>query len=288
MNRCRELGIIGQGFVGSAIKEVLDSYFVIETYDKYLKDASTCGTLEEISKKSEFLFLCLPTPMKEDGSCDLSIIEGVISELNDFKNNNVVIIKSTVVPGTCSGLNKKHKNLDIVFNPEFLTERFAVQDFRNQNRIILGGEKRVTGLVRRMYRIPFQKVTIVETNFETAEMAKYFTNNYLTVKVLFANEMYKICERIGVNYDEVMRYSLWDGRIEGSHFDVPGHDGHFGVGGSCFPKDLNAMIHFCKNELGCDLHILSAAWKTNLEVRPERDWEELRGRAVSHKRERDC
>ena len=110
-------------------------------------------------------------------------------------------------------------------------------------------------------------------------MVKYFTNTFLATKVSFANEMYQICGRLGIDYDTVVEYSTYDERLGKSHWAVPGPDGHYGFGGSCFPKDINALIHLGL-ELDMTPEVLMAAWETNLEVRPEEDWKELKGRAV--------
>jgi UDP-glucose 6-dehydrogenase len=118
-------------------------------------------------------------------------------------------------------------------------------------------------------------------------MVKYVTNNFLTVKVSFANEMYQVCNALdksglNVDYDKVIEYAKYDSRLGSSHWSVPGPDGHFGYGGSCFVKDLNAMTNIA-DDLKIDTPVLDGAWKKNLEVRPERDWESLIGRAVSKK-----
>ena len=124
----KTLGIIGQGFVGTAVFEGLKEHYIIETYD--ISKESTCKSLDEIYGKSEVLFLCLPTPMDINGSCHLGIIEPVLKELNSF-GKKIIVVKSTIPPGTTEKWNSEYKNLDIVFNPEFLTERSAKFDFIN-------------------------------------------------------------------------------------------------------------------------------------------------------------
>ena len=128
MNMKTRIGIVGQGFVGTAIKEGLNHLFNMQTYDKFKKEASTCASLQELSKKVEMLFICLPTPMNKDGSCNLSIIESVIEELDGHDNNNIAIIKSTIPPGTTERLNSQCQNLKVVFSPEFLTEANFIDD----------------------------------------------------------------------------------------------------------------------------------------------------------------
>ena len=275
------IGVIGQGFVGTAVREGLQHLFKVETYDKFKSDYSTCMSVEDVCAKTNIIFVCLPTPMKKDGSCDLSLISDTIAKINEVSNKHIAIIKSTVPPGTTTQLNKKYKNLQVVFNPEFLTEANYIDDFKNQNRIIIGGPRPATTILKTLYRKAFQHTPIVKTGSDTAEMVKYFTNCFLAAKVSFANEMKQICDARSIDFDKVVEYALYDQRIGKTHLSVPGHDGKNGFGGSCFPKDLNALIHFAiSSEI--DPKILSAIWNKNLEVRPEKDWELLKGRAVSN------
>ena len=110
-------------------------------------------------------------------------------------------------------------------------------------------------------------------------MVKYTTNTFLPTKVSFANEIKMICDKVGIDYDKVIEYATHDDRLGHSHWSVPGPDGHLGFGGSCFPKDINALLDICR-ELGVPAKTIYGAWETNLNVRPEQDWEELKGRAV--------
>ena len=274
-----KIGIVGQGFVGTAIREGLSHIFNMQTYDKFKEEASTCSSLQELSRKVEILFVCLPTPMNKDGSCNLSIIESVIEELDGYKNNNIAIIKSTIPPGTTERLNSQCQNLKVVFSPEFLTEANFIDDFKNQNRVIIGGPRPASTKVKNLFTKAFPGITIIKTGSNTAESVKYFTNCFLAVKVGFANEFKQICDKVNVDFDKVVEYGLYDKRIGSTHFSVPGPDGRLGFGGSCFPKDLNALISIA-SESGVEPLVLTAAWQKNLEVRPERDWEALKGRAV--------
>jgi len=274
------ISIVGQGFVGTAIREGMKHHLKVETYDKFKNELSTCDSLRAVCEKSQIVFVCLPTPMRPDGSCDLSILEGTIREINDFKLDNIAIVKSTVIPGTTARLNEECKNIQIVFNPEFLTEANYVDDFKNQNRIIIGGPRPATTLVKNMFRKVFPETIIVKTGSNTAETVKYFTNCFLATKVSFANEFKQICDQINVDYDKVVEYALYDKRIGRTHFSTPGPDGRRGFGGSCFPKDLNALIYFAKM-VEVTPTVMAGVWEKNLEVRPERDWELLKGRAVS-------
>ena len=278
------VGVIGMGYVGTALKEGFKDYCQILTYD--LKaELSSCDSIKALSSKSDLVFLCLPTPMNLDGSCNIDIVENAISEINDIadKNNQnlVLIIKSTVPPGTTDKLNSKYANVDIIFNPEFLTEANFIEDFKNQNRIILGGLKTITANIKQIYIEIFPKAEIIETDSTHAEMVKYFANTFLATKVSFANEMKMICDKLDIDYNKVVEYATYDDRLGNSHWSVPGPDGKLGFGGSCFPKDINALISVA-SELGIDSKMLKSDWKINLKVRPEKDWETLKGRAITN------
>jgi UDPglucose 6-dehydrogenase len=146
-----------------------------------------------------------------------------------------------------------------VFNPEFLTEANHIEDFKNQNRIVLGGPRPETGRVKTLFRKAFPTATIVKTGSTEAETVKYFTNCFLATKVAFANEMYQLCNSLDIDYDKVVEYALYDQRIGNSHLSVPGPDGSMGFGGHCFPKDLNAMMNLAKRN-GIDPKVMQAAW----------------------------
>ena len=281
----QKIGIIGQGFVGSAVKEGMKDFFEVYTYDKDPKKESTARNIFSVVEHTELTFLCVPTPMKKSGECDLRILETALTEISECakalnKKNYIVVIKSTIPPGTTEKLNNIYVNLDIVFNPEFLTEANAVNDYKNQNRIIIGGERPSSTKVKQVFAKAFPKVPIIKTSSTIAEMIKYVTNTFLATKVSFANEMYQICQGLAIDYDKVIEYARYDERLGNSHWSVPGPDGDFGFSGSCFPKDVQALIYQAKL-LGVDPEVLEAAWSKNLKVRASKDWEQLKGRAVS-------
>ena len=279
-----KIGIVGQGYVGTAVKEVFSKHYDVETYDLD-KDKCSVDYLEDIVELSNIIFVCVPTPMKKDGSCDTSIVEAVVKDINDMVvsrnvSGRIVAIKSTIPPGTTNRLNKECKNISVIFNPEFLTEANFIDDFKNQNRIIIGGERPSTTKLRQVYSLVFPNAKIVKTGSKTAEMVKYMTNTFLATKVSFANEMKMICDGLDIDYDKVVEYSTYDERLGKSHWAVPGPDGKLGFGGSCFPKDINALLDLA-NKFEIDVFTLDGAWETNLQVRPEQDWKKLRGRAVT-------
>ena len=275
-----KIGIVGQGYVGTAIKVGFESYYSLETYDKFDKDKSTCD-LNELVTKCGIIFVCVPTPMKVDGSCHTGIVESVVREINDnfSKEKPIVVIKSTVSPGTTNKLHKKYKNVEVIFNPEFLTEANFIEDFKNQTRIILGGTRKGTNKLRQVYSKVFPTAHIIKTHSTIAELVKYMTNSYLATKVSFANEMYEICEKFGMDYDKVVEYATLDERLGVTHWSVPGPDGELGFGGHCLPKDINALISVA-HKFGIQTEVLESVVKTNDRVREDRDWEEMKGRAV--------
>tara|TARA_B100000963_G_scaffold330662_1_gene320879 strand:+ start:438 stop:1268 length:831 start_codon:yes stop_codon:yes gene_type:complete len=275
-----KIGIIGQGFVGNAVYQKFKNYFDILTYDI---DETKCNSdFHYIKKGCDTIFLCLPTPMYEDGTCNTSIVEIMLSQINGYGPNKSydIVIKSTIPPGTTEEWNERFEKLNIVFNPEFLTEANAVSDYENQNRIILGGPRPATTRLKRIFTKVFPKAHIIKTGSRHAEMVKYVTNAFLATKVSFANEMYQICQALDIDYDKVIEYAQHDDRLGKSHWAVPGPDGDFGYGGHCFPKDVRALISLAK-KYSLDPKVLTAVDSKNDDVRNDRDWEKMKGRAIT-------
>ena len=256
-------------------------------------------TVEGNSDFCKVYFVCLPTPMYDDGSADLSIIEDVLSQLASIEGNRIAVIKSTVPPGSTEAWNSmfNSQGLSVHHSPEFLREATALDDMRNQDRIIIGGPRPQVDQVRDVFRAAFPDVPIFKTSSSNSECIKYFINNFLALKVSFANEFHQMIEglqsqrHLDVDYDRVIELATHDSRIGKSHLQVPGpmpaddKSGKLlrGFAGSCFVKDINATISLMK-DLKIDPKVLNGAWEKNLEVRPERDWENLKGRAVSDKK----
>ncbi len=270
------IGIIGQGFVGNAVREKFENYYGVRAYD--LK-AMLSTASEQEAFDNEIVFICLPTPMNKDGSCYTDIVEKAIKRAVEFGIAKIVVIKSTVTPGTTAKWNEQFPSLDIVFNPEFLTEANAVDDYANQKRIILGGPRKATTILKPIFKKPFPQADIIKTNSTYAEMVKYVTNSFLATKVSFSNEMYQICEGLKIDYDKVIEYATYDERLGKSHWSVPGPDGDFGYGGHCFPKDVKALISLAE-ELDIFPEMLLSTDAKNTEVRTNKDWEDMKGRAI--------
>lgn len=276
------LGLIGNGFVGSAIYENLKNHYEFAIYDNK-PTLSNRNSIGEVVKEAEVIFVALPTPMYNTGKCDLTIIFDAMSEIYNNYNDNIVVLKSTVVPGTCDEIKDRFPDMRIVFSPEFLTEANHIEDFRSCNRMIFGGLKEDTAVCVKLIQPIFEDKHYFTTDWKTAETVKYFINIFLATKISFANEMKQICDLVGVEYDNIVKLALCDQRIGRTHFQVPGNDGHRGFGGKCFPKDLNAIIHLCLTA-GLDPVILKSVWAKNLNIREEHDWMNIEG-AVSCKPE---
>mgnify|MGYP003118109509 CR=1 FL=1 len=274
------VGIIGNGFVGQAIAFGFSPVAKIRIYD--IDPLKRTDSLGETVNRSDILFVSVPTPMNADGTINLDIVYNVCKSIRDVsqRKDNVVVLKSTMVPGSTDYLKEKFPSLNFVYNPEFLTERKAKFDFLNQARIVLGGDYNQIQKVIGLYVERFKHCNFVQTDYRTAEFIKYLGNVFFALKVSFANEMMLFAKELGVNWESALRGFVSDGRVADSHLHVPGPDGKLGFGGSCFPKDLNAFIALA-DSVGANVNTLKATWQTNLEVRPEKDWENLKGRAVT-------
>ena len=272
-----KVGVIGNGFVGEAI-----SFAFSSVADIYIYDTNPSKSLNDVEfvHACDFVFVCVPTPMFEDGSQDLSFVETVFEKAKD---GPIYILKSTVLPGTTENLAKKYPKFKIIFSPEFLTERTAKLDMLTQSRIILGGKLSLTEKVKTLFNQRFKIKNIILTDSKTAELTKYMNNTFFATKVSIMNEFKLLCDKIGANWEEALMGFVSDGRIGDSHLNVPGHDGKLGYGGTCFPKDVNALLSFSKKH-DIELNTIAGGWATNLKVRPEKDWEKKEGRSVSYKK----
>lgn len=272
-----KIGIIGYGFVGEATAKGFATSNENEVfwYDKFKESPNT---LEEVVTNSEFIFICLPTPMYRDYSgMDMTIVEGVIEEIAPklFGTEKVLIIKSTALPGTTQKYQDKYPEVKFAMNPEFLTQSKANEDFLKPARTVIGvSNKEVGERIVSIYKtiLPSdQEYFIVE--LISAEIIKYMSNLILASKVLLANEFYALSEKIGANYKEIYKAVEADPRI-GTHLNVPGPDGDLGFGGACFPKDTLGLLSFAKQK-DVDMSALNAIWEKNLKIRKVRDWEHM-------------
>jgi len=274
------IGIVGYGIVGKAVDYGFrrDNENII-FYDKFKKEdfikglRRECLPLKDVVEKSEFIFVCLPTPFNSKG-IDLTIMDENIKEVAELTEDTdkIIIIKSTVIPGTTRKYAEKYKNCKFCFNPEFLTEANYLEDAINPDRIVIGADDHKIKLkINGLYRSTFPKTPIYLTDLTTAEMVKYMNNSFLATKIIFANEIYDLCEKLGIKYEEVKEMVLADPRIGKSHLDVTSVKG---FGQKCLPKDIMAFISLY-DKLGIDASLLKTVWEKNLRIRKVRDWENI-------------
>lgn len=241
------IGIVGLGMVGSALyssfgKKIIncDSYSEhLIVYDKYKNGGIGC--ISDILK-CNILFMALPTPFKE------SIQTYEVTELLDIidylaQNNfcGLIVLKSTVLPGTTKSLIEKYDKLNIVHNPEFLTAKTAVIDCDNQHHIVIGAENNNYVLLKSFYEQLFPTASISICTTCESEAMKIFCNSFYAVKVQMFTEFYLLSQKMGASFNEIKNMMLKNGWINKMHTDVPGPDGNISYGGYCFPKDTNAL-----------------------------------------------
>jgi len=248
-----KIGIYGVGVTGGALKKYFESKSNVQLF---LYDKKLLGSLEEVNR-AEFIYICLPTPYVPGKGCDTSIVEEGIRQLSGKK---VIIIKSTVIPGTTDRLQKKYSQHRFLFNPEFLTEATAEYDMFNPDRQIVGYTKRSYNLAKEILRqlplAPYEAIVPARV----AEMIKYATNTWFAVKVAMNNELYDLAKKIGFSEQEweaVVSGLAADKRVGRSHLEIM-HKGKRGYWGKCLPKDMKAFLEFAK-QYGVEMPVRQAA-----------------------------
>ncbi len=271
-----KIGIIGAGIVGSTTGKILATKHEVFYYDKFKLQFQN---IQDVAN-SEIIFICVSTPMKPSGEMDYSAIHNSLDYLlQQIQEKNpheiIVVIRSTAVSGTTDSLAKKFP-FKFAFNPEFLREKHAEEDMKNTNRIVIGANsKQVNDKVVAMYKELFPNATYISTDIKTAEMIKYAANVFLASQIAIANELFAICNAVGVDYNTVKDAILLDDRI-GKNIEVPGHDGDFGFGGKCFPKDLNGLMYLARAH-HYRPYLLEEVWRLNNQVRKKKDWLDIQG-----------
>ena len=274
------IAVIGNGFVGGATKQLECDDIKLLVYDIIPEKCIPYNLELENLQVCDFIFICVPTPMDNEKKCYTGIVESVIKDLLsaeiDFNKTNVVI-RSTVPPGTSN-------NLNCFFMPEFLTEANYINDFINTQDWIIGCGK---DSIDEKFLNSFQELLTTAKNnnkikydnvksllISEAELVKYTRNSFLATKVAFFNEIYTLCKSLNIDYDNMISGVTCDSRIGTSHTKVPGPDGHRGFGGTCFPKDTNALNQFSKDVLDYNPPLLNAVIFRNENIdRKEKDWE---------------
>lgn len=277
--------IIGNGFVGQATKILKTEKTQMLVYDIDPKKCEPEGLQLKDLAECDIIFISVPTPMNKDGRNYLGIVESVVDDLKKVVNleKTHLVIRSTVLAGTSD-------RLGCYFMPEFLTEKNWDYDFRNCEHWIFGllGEEKDSDFkvkIENIFRNAFEAGNIKHNNVSfvknaEAEMIKYFRNTFLALKVSFCNEMYDLCCKKGIEYENVRALAVLDKRIGGSHSNVPGHDGRRGYGGTCFPKDITALLRDFEDNDAASYVLKAAVERNNTVDRPEKDWSASKGRAV--------
>lgn len=267
-----KIGIVGGGFVGSATSLLTCKSIESIIYDIDPTRCHPAGTTLVDLKTCDFVFVCVPTPTHANGKCNTKIVETCIDNLCSVGIKNIVL-RSTVPPGTSDRLN-------VMFMPEFLTEKNWKNDFQTCNTWIFG--VRNNEEKARLHELislacsngAIEHDTTLFVSTKEAELIKYTRNNFLAMKIGFSNEIYRLCQTIGADYSAVQAGFTTDTRIGASHTGVPGYDGHYGFGGTCLPKDTSALSYFM-HEVGSPSPIIDAIVYRNKNIdRPEHDWED--------------
>ena len=274
-----KVGVVGNGFVGRAMTLLRPGVDVL-VWDI---DPNKCEpfnlTFEQFVNDVELIFVAVPTPMNPDGTCHLNIVRSVVNKIKEHDYEKQIVLRSTVPPGTCD-------SMDVSFMPEFLTEKNWAHDFKNCEQWIIGTDN--TLIYNKIKTIFSQAKSsdsvvndkIIQTTPAEAEMIKYVKNCYLATKVSFFNEIHNTCQAANINFENVRSVACEDTRIGPGHSTVPGHDGKMGYGGTCFPKDMNALTKFMEQH-NVVSHVLSGAVIRNETIdRVEKDWLCDTGRAA--------
>jgi UDPglucose 6-dehydrogenase len=257
----QKIGIVGIGFVGGAIKAAME-----DVCDLVLVDSDPSRGTHQFRDllECEAIFICVPSPQGDNGRCDTSILESVLECLQSF--TGVIISKCTASPEVYTQLNDKYPNL--VHAPEFLVAATAKQDYIDGKFAFIGG--RVQAYRNQAAEViklgQTNLVTIHHCTIAEAAMAKYAINTFLATKVVWMNEMYQLCEKMGINYKKVLAMATTDHRIGSSHTKVPGPDESFGFGGACFPKDTAALLKIAE-DYNVQMNVLDSAVKKNTILR---------------------
>ena len=249
MFKCEQyrVGICGYGFVGTALYNSFTAKDIhVDIYDKFIERFNHITNILHC----DIVFLCLPTKFDSNiNSYDKTALYDVCEYLDQSKYTGSVVIKSTIEPGTTDHLSNKY-NLSFIHNPEFLTARTASEDYNNQTHIVLG---RGTTCTDELYNhtIQFHKVNYPEAEISSctsleSESMKLFANCFYSVKVQFFTELYLLCEKIQIDYDQIKDLMLKNNWINPMHTQIPGPDGKISYGGLCFPKDTSALLNYMK------------------------------------------
>jgi len=259
-----KVGIVGYGFVGKALKNGIDNSVSVLNIDPKLNTSIK----DLVPFQPNIIFICVPTPLCEDLSLDASIVHSVIDEILEHTIDSLIVLKSTILPNHLEKISKRVKRF--IYNPEFLREKHANEDFLNSNLIVFGGEPKNINEIKDFYNKKTKCIckSYVETDLISASLLKYTINSFLATKVSFFNELKNVFVKVGAKdtWDNFIKYLQKDSRLGDSHMSVPGHDGKEGFGGACLPKDSLALLNFYK-ENNLDFKVLKSALDVNNIIR---------------------
>ena len=263
-----KIAIIGYGFVGKALKNGLKDNTKVYVVDPKLK--TSIKDLKTFAP--EVIFICVPTPMNKDSSQDVSIVVSVINEILELSIDSHVVLKSSVIPSHIKDLEKMIKKF--VYNPEFLREKHANEDFINSDLIVFGGQKESSEFLSKIYTKYTKCINTnyIFTDMMSASLIKYSINSFLSTKVTFFNELYDVFMASGTDesWNNFVNFLSKDKRIGHSHMQVPGHDGRLGFGGACLPIDSSAFYIYSQS-LNSPLTLLKEAININDKIRSSYD-----------------
>jgi UDPglucose 6-dehydrogenase len=268
------IGVIGYGYVGKAIAGSHDRNLIMIN-DPYALEEWEQYTVEQIKANTGWIYVCVPTPMAEDGACDTSVLKSVLDNLADYEG--VVICKCTAPPEFYLGIMKecgkyKKYKFRLIHMPEFLTAANALHDYMHPETIVIGGNAIDVNYVAQFiitsdltYKT---KAKIVKTDIGSAAAMKYYANSWLATKVIFNNQFAKWCESQGVNWNNVAEVCKEDRRLGHTHYRVPGDNGDVGYAGACFPKDISAVLTSAEKK-NVDMSLLKTQVDINNQMREQ-------------------
>lgn len=251
----KKIGIMGVGMVGGAMQR----YFADQKINVIAYDPAKGFNDKNEINKAEIIFICVPTPFNpEKNNFDTVYLDEAFSILDGSK---IIVIKSTVLPGTTSAYQQKFSRHRILFSPEFLTEATADKDVCEPNRQIVGyteqSKDAAEEVLKILPRAPFEKIV----SADEAEMVKYYNNCFYALKVAYVNQIYDLCQKLGIDYDIVKECAKPEPMMGSNHFEIF-HKGYRGYGGKCLPKDVRALVRLSK-DAGINLSLLEQAEEYN-------------------------
>jgi len=276
------ISILGFGFVGRSISHLCDkNNLEYNVYDPVYKENvfNYFDNLEKLINYAEFesgihyIIICVPTPSDSEGNCDVSIIKNLLQELSKLiTKETYILIKSTVVPGTCTKFNEEFSSLNILFFPEFLRAATCFEDIYNAEFVLLGisssfgitNYQKILKLIRELYSHN-KNIEILMKSYEECEIFKYTLNTYFATKITFFNEIYELCEKMNVDYQVLKEMFKFEPRIGEYGIVIPGPDG-FSYGGACLIKEINGMVKLQEN-LGLSNELMKCVQKRGIDFR---------------------